>query len=54
MKYYTINHSNNKIEGYQSSFDGIADNFNFDDHYKMMFEVYLRCSFSYFVFYYNF
>ena len=33
MKYYIINHSDNEMEGYQSSLDGIDDNFNFSDDY---------------------
>ena len=31
MKYYIINHRDNKIEAYQSSLDGSDDNFNFND-----------------------
>ena len=33
MKYCIINRRDNKIEGYQSSFDGNNDNFNFNDDY---------------------
>ena len=33
MKYYIINHSDNEIEGYQSSLNGSYDNFNFNDDY---------------------
>ena len=33
MKYYTINHSDNEMEGYQSSLNGSNDNFNFNDDY---------------------
>ena len=31
MKYFIINHSDNEMEGYQSSLDGSDSNFNFND-----------------------
>ena len=33
MKYYIISHSDNEMEGYQSSFDGSDDHFNFNKDY---------------------
>ena len=33
IKYYIINHRDNKMEGYQSSLDGSNDNFNFNNEY---------------------
>ena len=33
MKYYIINHRDNEMEGYQSSFDESDDNLNFNDDY---------------------
>ena len=33
MKYYIMDHSDNKMENHQSSLDGNDDNFNFNDHY---------------------
>ena len=34
MKYYIINHTDNEMEGYQSSLDGSDDNFNFNDDWN--------------------
>ena len=33
MKYYIINHSDDEMEGYQSSLKGSDGNFNFNDDY---------------------
>ena len=54
MKYYNINHKNNEMKGYQSSLDGSDDNFHFNDDYNDDAKDFLGCSFSYFVFYYDF
>ena len=33
MKYYIINHRDDKMDDYQSSLDGSDNNFNFNDDY---------------------
>ena len=33
MKYYIINHRDNKMEGYQANLDGSNNDFNFNNNY---------------------
>ena len=54
MKYYIINHRDNEMEGHQSSLDETLTILISMMIMMMMPKTFLRCSFSFFVFYYDF